>query len=132
MSRHTTDELSEVFRQLASAPPEERTITRVQLPRELGRYTLEARIVEGGMGIVFRAFERALRRKIAIKLPQPRYSGKVQQRFVSGTQRQAAVRDVCASCSKAEHSAPSARQVGEVIVAVACATNRSELTRDHE
>jgi eukaryotic-like serine/threonine-protein kinase len=49
--------------------------TEVRKARELGSYTLEERIGEGGMGEVWRASHRLLARPAAVKLIRPRDDG---------------------------------------------------------
>ncbi|MCA9589921.1 MAG: serine/threonine protein kinase [Myxococcales bacterium] len=49
--------------------------TRVRKAMELGQYTLEAKIGEGGMGVVYRARHRLLRRPTAVKLLPPSKAG---------------------------------------------------------
>jgi eukaryotic-like serine/threonine-protein kinase len=49
--------------------------TRVRAAMQLGQYTLEAKIGEGGMGMVYRARHRMLRRPTAVKLISPTSAG---------------------------------------------------------
>ena len=49
--------------------------SKVREAMQLGQYTLEAKIGEGGMGVVYRARDRLLRRPTAVKLLPPRKAG---------------------------------------------------------
>ena len=49
--------------------------TKVRAAMELGQYTLESKIGEGGMGVVYRARHRMLRRPTAVKLLPPDKAG---------------------------------------------------------
>jgi len=44
---------------------------RLPAPETIGRYRVEAEVGRGGMGVVYRAFDPALRRRVAVKLIAP-------------------------------------------------------------
>ncbi|MEM7456202.1 MAG: protein kinase [Planctomycetota bacterium] len=60
----------------------------------IGQYDIEAKIGQGGMGIVFRAFDTALNRTVAIKVLAPHLasSGIARKRFTREARAAAAVR----------------------------------------
>ena len=58
--------------------------TEVKRARELGSYSLEEKLGEGGMGEVWRARHRMLARPAAIKLIRPSFAGNARA-GVSGT-----------------------------------------------
>ena len=51
----------------AAALLEESTVTRLAVGAQVGHYTIEAPIGEGGMGVVYRALDTKLNRPVAIK-----------------------------------------------------------------
>ncbi len=53
-------------------------------PRQIGRFSIERRIGEGGFGIVFLAIDPALNRRVALKLPRPEaiVSSRWRERFL--------------------------------------------------
>jgi len=52
----------------------------VRHARQLGQYTLEAKLGEGGMGVVYRARHAMLRRPTAVKLLKPEWLGEASLR----------------------------------------------------
>lgn len=66
--------------------------SRTPLPR-LGTFELEEKIGEGGMGVVYRAYDSELQRRVAIKKILPKFLGDrdLAQRFISEARAVAAV-----------------------------------------
>ncbi len=63
---------------------------QVRQARQLGQYVLEERLGEGGMGVVYRASHRLLRRPTAVKLMSPERTGqKDSARFEQEVQQTA-------------------------------------------
>jgi serine/threonine protein kinase len=63
------------------------------LPRRLGPFELRAVLGAGGMGVVYRAFEEALARDVAVKVMRPEYASRpeARQRFLREARAAAAV-----------------------------------------
>ena len=69
---------------------------RREMPAKIGRYMVIAPLGEGGMGVVFAAYDPQLDRKVAIKLVRPAYTetsgGEAQARLVREAQALARLR----------------------------------------
>ncbi|HIE97155.1 MAG TPA: hypothetical protein EYG03_18365 [Planctomycetes bacterium] len=63
------------------------------MPARIDDFDIERRIGQGGMGIVFRGFDRTLKRPVAIKVMSPHLgaNGTARQRFAREAQAAAAV-----------------------------------------
>ena len=76
-------------------PPAARQLTR-ELPPKIGRYMVIERLGEGGMGVIFAAYDPQLDRKVAIKLVRPAYTessgNEAQARLVREAQALARLR----------------------------------------
>ena len=79
-----------------SASGPERPATRHDIPARIGRYLVIGPLGEGGMGLVFAAYDPQLDRKVAIKLVRPAYTessgGEAQARLVREAQALARLR----------------------------------------
>jgi len=65
---------------------------QVRLAEALGQYTLEEKLGEGGMGIVYRAHHAMLKRRTAVKLLPPKLTGeKTIERFEREVRRTASL-----------------------------------------
>ena len=80
---------------LAAAPPESQPTQPMKSGRleMFGPFSIEEKVGEGGMGVVYRAFDPGLQRQVAIKKIQPRLAGAEEyaQRFLAEARSVAAV-----------------------------------------
>jgi uncharacterized protein (TIGR03067 family) len=87
LGQHAVHWSEDMARQLLSPPSHPEMLGR------LGRYEIERLLGSGGMGVVFKAFDRELNRTVAIKLLAPQLAGSVpaRQRFSREARAAAAV-----------------------------------------
>jgi tetratricopeptide (TPR) repeat protein len=78
-----------VTEQLALDAARSRLLGRTAQTRYLGRYELRERIGQGGMGVVYRAYDPALRRTVALKLVTGSRGRRTVRRIVREAQSQA-------------------------------------------
>ncbi len=78
----------------ADAPPPDVEVEGAEFAKgdRVGRYTIEGTIGEGGQSIVYRAFDPATNRTVALKVLKPGMSDSLRQRFLREFEVQANIR----------------------------------------